>query len=248
MTQRADTVLASWAKTAASTIQKLERHNIEGHWAPSSADAVELVRSWMSDDDSVTWGGSETFKETGMKAALEGAGCYRMLDRTRAVTPEEQRQMWCDRTTATWFFMSANALTLDGELVNIDGNSDRCSLLLHGPEHVVVLCGMNKLVADVDAAIKRIRTTVCPLNAERLHTETPSRAHGCLRRLPCAEVHVLQRRGHTPQPPRRTHQGCAHRRGVGILSASSSALGRIMVQSTSSRTHTTRTYDGSEHG
>lgn len=185
MTQRADTVLASWAKTAASTIQRLERHNIEGYWAPSSADAVELVRSWMSDGDSVTWGGSETFKETGMKVALEDAGCYRMLDRTRAVTPEEQRQMWCDRTTATWFFMSANALTLDGELVNIDGNSDRCSLLLHGPEHVVVLCGMNKLVADVDAGIKRIRTTVCPLNAERLHTETPCELTGV-----CAACHA----------------------------------------------------------
>lgn len=185
MAQRTQTVIASWEKTAQTVIKKLERHNIEGHWAPTSADAVALVRSWMADGDSVTWGGSETFKESGMKAALDEAGCYRMLDRTTATTADEQRAMWRDRTSADWFFMSANALTVGGELVNIDGNSDRLSLLLHGPAHVVVLCGMNKVVADVEAGIKRIQTTVCPLNAERLHTETPCELTGV-----CADCHA----------------------------------------------------------
>ena len=198
MAQRTQTVIASWEKTAQTVIKKLERHNIEGHWAPTSADAVALVRSWMADGDSVTWGGSETFKESGMKAALDEAGCYRMLDRTTATTADAQRAMWCDRTSADWFFMSANALTVGGELVNIDGNSDRLSLLLHGPAHVVVLCGMNKVVADVEAGIKRIQTTVCPLNAERLHTETPCELTGVMRRLPCTQVHVLQRGRHAP--------------------------------------------------
>ncbi|MBM6943002.1 lactate utilization protein [Collinsella intestinalis] len=185
MAQRTQTVIASWEKTAQTVIKKLERHNIEGHWAPTSADAVALVRSWMADGDSVTWGGSETFKESGMKAALDEAGCYRMLDRTTATTADAQRAMWRDRTSADWFFMSANALTVGGELVNIDGNSDRLSLLLHGPAHVVVLCGMNKVVADVEAGIKRIQTTVCPLNAERLHTETPCELTGV-----CADCHA----------------------------------------------------------
>ena len=185
MAQRTQTVIASWEKTAQTVIKKLERHNIEGHWAPTSADAVALVRSWMADGDSVTWGGSETFKESGMKAALDEAGCYRMLDRTTAATADAQRAMWRDRTSADWFFMSANALTVGGELVNIDGNSDRLSLLLHGPAHVVVLCGMNKVVADVEAGIKRIQTTVCPLNAERPHTETPCELTGV-----CADCHA----------------------------------------------------------
>lgn len=187
MAQPTATVLSSWEKTAASTIKRLERRNIEGHWAASSADAVKLVLSWMEDGDSVTWGGSETFKETGMKAALDDAGCYRMLDRATATTPDEQREMWRARTSADWFFMSANALTLDGELVNIDGNSDRCSLLLHGPAHVVVIAGMNKLVKDVEAGVGRIRTTVCPLNAERLHTQTPCELTGV-----CSECHAPQ--------------------------------------------------------
>ena len=185
MAERTETVLASRAKTAASIIKKLEQHGMEGHFCASRGEAVELVRSWMAEGDSVTWGGTETFKETGMKAALDEAGIYRMLDRTTATTPEEKRAMWRDRVCADWFFMSANALTVNGELVNIDGNSDRLSLLLHGPEHVVVLVGMNKLVADVEASFKRIRTITCPLNAARLHTGTPCELTGT-----CAECHA----------------------------------------------------------
>lgn len=178
MAKSTETALAAYRATASTVIKKLERHGMSGHFCATSSEAVELVRSWMHEGDSVTWGGSETFKETGMKAALENAGCYRMLDRATATTPEEQREMWRDRTSADWFFMSANALTLNGELVNIDGNSDRLSLLLHGPAHVVVLAGMNKLVADVEAGIKRIRTVTCPLNAARLHTNTPCEVAG----------------------------------------------------------------------
>ena len=185
MAQRTETVLAAYEKTAASIIKNLGRHGMEGHYCVSREEAVELVQSWLSEGDSVTWGGSETFKETGMKAALEAASCYRMLDRTTATTSEEQREMWRDRTSADWFFMSANALTVNGELVNIDGNSDRLSLLLHGPAHVVVLVGMNKVVADVDAGFKRIRTVSCPLNAARLHTNTPCELTGT-----CAECHA----------------------------------------------------------
>lgn len=185
MAKSTETALAAYRATASTVIKKLERHGMSGHFCATSSEAVELVRSWMHEGDSVTWGGSETFKETGMKAALENAGCYRMLDRATATTPEEQREMWRDRTSADWFFMSANALTLNGELVNIDGNSDRLSLLLHGPAHVVVLAGMNKLVADVEAGIKRIRTVTCPLNAARLHTNTPCEVAGV-----CSKCHA----------------------------------------------------------
>ena len=127
----------------------------------------------MAEGDSVTWGGSETFKECGMKATLAADGGFRMLDRADAATPDEQRAMWQARTTADWFFMSANAITLGGELVNIDGNSDRCSLLLHGPEHVVVLVGMNKVVSSVEDGVARVRNIAAPPNCIRLGLETP---------------------------------------------------------------------------
>lgn len=172
-------------RTAATTlIKKLELRNMEGYYCDTAAEAVELVRGMIPAGDSITWGGSVTFTETGMKAALE-EGPWKLLDRTQAVTEDEKREMWRDRASADWFFMSTNAITASGELVNIDGNGDRLSLLVHGPAHVVVLAGMNKLVADVDAGIKRIRTMSCPPNAARLHTQTPCELTGV-----CAECHA----------------------------------------------------------
>lgn len=174
---------AAYRSTAQTVIKNLQRRNMEGYYCETAEEAVQLVCDMIPAGDSITWGGSVTFTETGMRAALE-AGDWRLFDRTTATTPEERREMWRDRASADWFFMSANALTVGGELVNIDGNSDRLSLLLHGPEHVVVLVGMNKLVADVDAGFKRIRTTTCPLNAARLHTNTPCEVAGV-----CSECH-----------------------------------------------------------
>ena len=174
---------AAYRSTAQTVIKNLRRRNMEGYYCETAEEAVQLVCDMIPAGDSITWGGTVTFGETGVKAALE-QGDWRMIDRATATTPEEKREMWRDRTSADWFFMSANALTLDGELVNIDGNSDRLSLLLHGPEHVVVLVGMNKLVADVDAGFKRIRTVTCPLNAARLHTNTPCEVAGV-----CSECH-----------------------------------------------------------
>ena len=184
MARTTETVTSSREKTAQAVIKGLKKRNIEGFWCPTSADAARLVLGMMQDGDSVTWGGSETFKDSGVKSALAESGRFRMVDRTTAKTPEEKREMWRDRTTADWFFMSANALTLDGEMVNVDGNSDRLSLLLHGPAHVVALVGMNKIVSDVESGYKRIRTTVCPLNAERLHPNTPCELTGV-----CADCH-----------------------------------------------------------
>ena len=195
-----DTKRAAHRATAQTVIKNLKRRNMEGYYCDTAAEAVELVCGMIPAGDSVTWGGSVTFTESGMKTALE-AGDWRLLDRTKAATPEEKREMWRDRSSADWFFMSTNALTIGGELVNIDGNGDRLALLVHGPAHVVVLVGMNKLVADVDSGIKRIRTTTCPLNASRLHTATPCETNGiCGRchaeRCMCCETVITRHSRH----------------------------------------------------
>ena len=131
----------------------------------------------MPEGSSIAWGGTETFKETGVKEMLE-AGAYTMLDRAKATTPEEQRAVYLQHFDSDFFFMSANALTLKGELVNIDGNSNRVACLSFGPKHVIVLVGMNKIVKDVDEGLKRVRTMACPPNAARLHTGTPCETVG----------------------------------------------------------------------
>ncbi len=169
--------------TAETIIKRLKRRNIEGYFCKDSAAAVELVKSLVPEGSSIGWGGSVTFEQTGVKSALE-AGNYRMLDRSTVREPEELREMYLSHLAADCFFMSTNAITVTGELVNIDGNSNRLACLLYGPRQVIVLVGMNKVVEDVDAGIKRIHTMACPPNATRLHANTP-----CERMGVCGECH-----------------------------------------------------------
>ena len=158
--------------TAEHIIKKLAIRNMTGHYRHTAAEAVELARDLVEPGQSVTWGGSVSFSESGIKAALEADG-HRMIDRSQATTPEEQDAMWREQVDADWFFMGTNAITLDGELVNIDGNANRLALLLHGPKHVCVIAGMNKVVADVESGLKRIRT-VTPRNACAARRSSPA--------------------------------------------------------------------------
>ena len=185
----------AFAQTAQTIIKQLERRNMEGYFCETSADAVELVRKLVPAGASIAWGGTETFKETGVKSMLE-AGDYRMIDRAKATTPEEAREILLQHFASDCFFMSANAITRKGELVNIDGNSNRLACLLHGPREVYVLVGMNKVVEDVDAGIKRIHTTACPPNAARLHTDTPCERTGVCGNCHEAGCMCWQRGGH----------------------------------------------------
>lgn len=179
-----DVKRAARRTTAERIIKKLAIRNMTGHYRDTAAEAVELARGLVEPGQSVTWGGSVSFSESGIKAALEADG-HCMVDRSQAATPEEQDAMWREQVGADWFFMGTNAITLDGELINIDGNANRLALLLHGPKHVCVIAGMNKVVTDVESGLKRIRTVTCPLNAARLHTGTPCELAGV-----CSNCHA----------------------------------------------------------
>lgn len=186
--------------TANTIIKNLKLRNMEGYFFENSADAVNAILQMIPEGSSITWGGSETFKETGMLAALQ-KGNYDLIDRSTATTPEERRTQYGQMVMADYFFMSSNAVTLNGELVNIDGNSNRVGLLVHGPQHVFILVGMNKIVADVDAGIKRTRTYACPANAKRLQKTTPCGVIGkcgeCLSdECMCNQIVITRRSGH----------------------------------------------------
>lgn len=159
-------------KTAKTIIKELEKRNIDGYFCESSEKAVELVLALLPKNASIGWGGSETIKECGLMDAL-AKGDYELIDRATAKTPEERREIYGRTVMADAFLMSTNAITENGELVNIDGASNRLACLLHGPKEVYVLVGMNKLVSDVEAAIGRIRNTACPANTIRLDRKTP---------------------------------------------------------------------------
>lgn len=179
----------------------MAKKNLEGYYCSTSAEAVEKALSLMPEGSSVTWGGSMTLTECGLMNALQGKG-YELIDRDVAKTPEEARTMYAKQVMADYYLMSSNAITVDGELVNIDGRSNRVSCLCWGPQNVIIIAGMNKVATDVENALKRVRNFAAPPNAVRLNRNTPCAQTGkcgncyspdCI----CSQI-VITRRSSTP--------------------------------------------------
>ncbi len=163
---------------AKTMIKNFEKRNIDAFYCPTKEDAVTLVMELMKEGGTVSMGGSATVRESGLLDAIQSTSSIRFIDRDTAKTPEEKKAIFLETMAADYFLMSSNAITIDGELVNIDGNGNRLACLLCGPEQVLVLAGMNKVVDDVDSGIQRIGTHAAPPNAARLGTRTPCAALG----------------------------------------------------------------------
>ena len=127
---------------AKSIIHKLEARKMEGYYCPDKEAAKAKVLELIGNDKKVvTYGGSMSLDEIGLKEAVEEAG-HDLLRREKYVTPEEKRECFAKQTLADVFLMSTNAITLDGELVNIDGNGNRCAAMIYGPKQVLVIAGL----------------------------------------------------------------------------------------------------------
>ena len=164
-------------KLGNTIIKNLSKRNIEGFYCETSAEAVALAMELMKDGKTVGMGGTETVREIGLLDAVKNSSLH-FIDRTRAKTSQEQKEIFLETMAADYFLMSTNAITHDGELINIDGNSNRVACLMHGPEHVLVLVGMNKVVPDVASGISRAQNVAAPNNATRLGTKTPCAVTG----------------------------------------------------------------------
>ncbi len=158
-------------------IQKFAARGMDAFYCADRAEAVKKVLELIPENSTVTWGGSVTLSETGILEALKG-GPYRCIDRSSAKTPEEARALYGQIVCADYFLTSTNAFTAEGELVNVDGNGNRVACLITGPEHVIVVTGMNKLARHVEEAVSRVRTAAAPPNCARLNLKTPCAATG----------------------------------------------------------------------
>lgn len=173
----------TYKKLAATIIRNLEMRNMEGVYCETAEEAKEAILKEMPDGSSVTWGGSMTCENMGLIDACLKSDRLKALDRTAAETPEEKRQLYAKQTLCDYFLMSTNAITMDGQLVNIDGNGNRVACLIIGPAHVFVVCGMNKVAPDLDSAMKRARNLAAPANVLRVgKKDTP-----CLKTGRCAD-------------------------------------------------------------
>jgi len=154
---------------AKKVIKGLESRNMTGYYAKDKEQALELALSLIPKGSSVTMGGALSAREIGLVDELK-KGDYNFIDRDQY---EDKRAAMLAAYDADVFLSSANAMTEDGILVNIDGNSNRVSAIAQGPKKVVFIIGMNKICNDVDSAMKRARNVAAPINAQRFGLATP---------------------------------------------------------------------------
>ena len=165
-------VKQSNANAAATIISRLQKRNMEGYFCETSEEAVKKALSLMPEGSVISWGGSMSISECGLMDAIREKN-YILVDRDTAKTPQEKREIYSRTVMADYYLMSTNAITMNGELVNIDGFCNRVACLCAGPEHVIVIAGMNNVVRTVEDGIDRIRTKAAPANTVRLNKNTP---------------------------------------------------------------------------
>lgn len=158
------------------TIQKvmnnLRKNRIAVDYVHTKEEVLPLVKSLIPVGSSVAAGGSKSLAETGVMELLK-SGDYRFLDRMAPeLTPEERQQVTLAGGQADVYLCSSNAITEAGELYNVDGNCNRISAIAFGPKQVIMVVGVNKIVPDLDAAVRRVKTIAAPLNTKRLNCDT----------------------------------------------------------------------------
>lgn len=161
-----------YENVANTIIKNFSKRQIEGYYCKNRKEALQKALELIPEGASVGWGGSMTLVETGLLEAIK-TGDYKVIDREKARDLEEQRKVYGEICCSDFFLMSTNAITLDGELINIDGRGNRVAFLCYGPQNVLILAGMNKVVSDVESGFKRVRDIASPPNTIRLNKKTP---------------------------------------------------------------------------
>ena len=184
-------------RLAARMIKQLQRRHMEAFYCPTAAEAVKKVSELITDGSSVTWGGSMTIRDMGIPDALRQRGTLNVLDRDLVETPEEKAEMYLRAFSADVYLSSANAISEDGVIVNIDGNGNRVAAITWGPKQVIFIIGVNKVAQTVEAALARARSTASPINAARFEIQTPCQVDGVCHNCNsadsiCSYVHFLR--------------------------------------------------------
>ena len=162
---------------AEKVIKGLESRNMVGYYVETKQEALQKAAALIPKGSSVGWGGSASVDEIGLKVVLK-TGEFVVYDRDACRTLIEKKDMERNIFSCDYFLCSSNAITEDGILVNIDGNSNRVAAIAYGPESVIMVVGMNKVAKDVDAAISRARNEAAPINAMRFDLDTPCKKTG----------------------------------------------------------------------
>lgn len=181
---------------AETIISKMKQRKMEAYYCEDVAAAkAKLIELLGTSGKNIGYGGSMTIDDNGFKDEISKAG-HNIIIREKYTTPEELKECKSLLINADAFLTSSNAITLDGELINIDGRGNRVSFLIYGPEEVYVIAGMNKVVTDVESGIDRVRNMAAPPNTVRLGRETPCAKLGkcgdCLTNSICSQIVITR--------------------------------------------------------
>ncbi len=164
-----------------AVMDQLSKNGMEPYFVQTKEEALALVKQLLPAGATVSVGGSMTLKEVGVMDLLR-SGDYHFLDRAApGITPQEVQQVYIKTFAADCYLGSANAITEAGELYNVDGNANRISAMAFGPKSVIIVAGINKIVPDLQAAVRRVKTVCAPANTRRLNCNTYCKEKGhCL--------------------------------------------------------------------
>lgn len=166
-----------YSMRAEKVIKSLQKRRMLGYYCQTKEEALNKAMEIITPKSTISWGGSQSIMEIGLIDKLK-AGDYTLFDRATVQTKEEIDEIYKKAFSADYYLMSSNAITLDGKLVNIDGNSNRVAALVYGPSNVIIVAGMNKIENTEELALKRARNIAAPINAIRLNTNTPCASIG----------------------------------------------------------------------
>lgn len=158
-------------------VEALGKRNMAGFYCATREEALKKALELIPEGSGVTWGGSQSIKEIGLTEALK-QGNFNVYDRADAKNQNEVEEIQRKAFSCDYYLASSNAITFDGQLVNIDGNGNRVAAMIFGPKNVILVVGINKLTKDVDSAMDRIKNYASVVNVLRLNCDTPCKTTG----------------------------------------------------------------------
>ncbi len=171
-------IKARYDKAGPRVVEALQKRHFDAYYCSTREEAIEKVMELIPTEDVVSWGGTATVDELGIKDLLRQRG-QKLIDRDTAANMDERMELMRQALTCDTFLMSANAISEQGELFNIDGNGNRVAALCFGPKSVIVVAGMNKVAGDMKAAYDMVRHQCAPANAQRFpNSKTPCNVTG----------------------------------------------------------------------
>ena len=160
------------------TLESLRKNNMESFLINTHEELINKIEELVDVGSKVSFGGSMTLFQTKVMEHLRN-GRYELLDRYKeGLTQQEIKEIYRESFFCDAYFTSTNAITECGELYNVDGNANRVAAMLYGPDKVIVIAGVNKIVKDINEAISRVENFAAPANAKRLDKKTPCTVTG----------------------------------------------------------------------